>query len=48
MNAARDVYRHPERQGRPQKLFKKVHDIYALGVVMLEIGMRLKPLGNTA
>ncbi|KAK2742777.1 hypothetical protein FQN55_007720 [Onygenales sp. PD_40] len=35
----RDIYRHPERQGRPESLFKKEHDIYALGVVLLEIGL---------
>ncbi|KAF2147002.1 uncharacterized protein K452DRAFT_354493 [Aplosporella prunicola CBS 121167] len=35
----RDVYRHPERQGRPGKMFNKIHDIYALGVVLLEIGL---------
>jgi hypothetical protein len=35
----RDVYRHPERQGRPGKVFNKIHDIYALGVVLLEIGL---------
>jgi len=35
---ARDVYRHPERQGRPEAVFNKLHDIYALGVVLLEIG----------
>ena len=34
----RDVYRHPERQGVPLTTFKKTHDIYALGVVLLEIG----------
>lgn len=34
----RDVYRHPERQGQPLTTFKKTHDIYALGVVLLEIG----------
>lgn len=34
----RDVYRHPDRQGRPTQPFNKVHDIYALGVVLLEIG----------
>ena len=36
---ARDIYRHPERQGQPQETFKKIHDIYALGVVLLEIGL---------
>jgi hypothetical protein len=35
---ARNVYRHPERQGKPNKPFAKIHDIYALGVVLLEIG----------
>lgn len=35
---ARDVYRHPSRQGSPTEPFKKLHDIYALGVVLLEIG----------
>ena len=34
-----DIYRHPERQGQPQELFKKIHDIYALGVILLEIGL---------
>ena len=34
----RDVYRHPERQGQPLTTFKKMHDIYALGIVLLEIG----------
>jgi hypothetical protein len=36
---ARDIYRHPERQGQPAEVFKKIHDIYALGVVLLEIGL---------
>jgi hypothetical protein len=35
----RDIYRHPERQGQPEKIFTKIHDIYALGVVLLEIGL---------
>ncbi|KAK2763148.1 hypothetical protein FQN54_009784 [Arachnomyces sp. PD_36] len=35
----RDIYRHPDRQGEPTEMFKKVHDIYALGVVLLEIGL---------
>lgn len=35
----RDVYRHPERFGsQPEKDFNAVHDIYAPGVVLLEIG----------
>ncbi|CEJ60904.1 hypothetical protein PMG11_09458 [Penicillium brasilianum] len=36
---ARDIYRHPDRQGEPAEMFKKIHDIYALGVVLLEIGL---------
>lgn len=36
---ARDIYRHPQRQGRPEKRFSKIHDIYSLGVVLLEIGL---------
>ena len=35
----RNIYRHPLRQGKPQASFKRVHDIYALGVVLLEIGL---------
>ena len=36
----RDLYRHPERQGKqPEQDFKMQHDIYSLGVVMLEIGL---------
>ncbi|KAL9102753.1 MAG: hypothetical protein Q9187_009086, partial [Circinaria calcarea] len=35
----RDVYRHPERQGEVRMQFTKLHDIYALGVVLLEIGL---------
>ena len=34
-----NVYRHPDRQGPPSVQFTKIHDIYALGVVLLEIGM---------
>jgi len=34
-----NYYRHPIRQGYPQSPFKVEHDIYALGVVLLEIGL---------
>jgi len=37
-DVARNVYRHPERQKQPQRPFCKIHDIYSLGVVLLEIG----------
>ncbi|EXF73891.1 hypothetical protein CFIO01_07356 [Colletotrichum fioriniae PJ7] len=37
---ARNVYRHPDRQGsRPNVRFNKTHDLYSLGVVLLEIGV---------
>jgi len=32
------IYQHPERHGSPIR-FNKVHDIYSLGVVLLEIGL---------
>ncbi|KAF2637533.1 hypothetical protein P280DRAFT_108366 [Massarina eburnea CBS 473.64] len=35
----RNVYRHLERQGEPSKLFNKAYETYALGVVLLEIGL---------
>lgn len=34
-----NVYRHPDRQGLPGESHKKIHDIYSLGVVLLEIGL---------
>lgn len=34
-----NLYRHPKRQGRPTQQFSRLHDIYALGVVLLEIGL---------
>ncbi|KAH8880499.1 hypothetical protein GQ53DRAFT_755051 [Thozetella sp. PMI_491] len=35
----RNVYRHPQRWGVPTDNFGAVHDMYALGVVLLELGM---------
>ena len=34
-----NVYRHPDRQGQPRETHTKYHDIYSLGVVLLEIGL---------
>ena len=34
-----NLYRHPDRQGRPTHQFNRLHDLYALGVVLLEIGL---------
>jgi hypothetical protein len=34
-----DIYRHPDRLGTSQKTHTKEHDIYSLGVVLLEIGL---------
>jgi hypothetical protein len=37
---ARNIYRHPERQGlHPQERYRREHDIYSLGVCLLEIGL---------
>jgi hypothetical protein len=33
-----NVYRHPDRQGPPSFSFIANHDVYALGVVLLELG----------
>ncbi|MCJ1415984.1 hypothetical protein MMC32_002319 [Xylographa parallela] len=38
-DAGKNFYRHPERQGPPLVTFTKRHDIYALGLVLLEIGL---------
>lgn len=36
----KDLYRHPQRQGaRPQEHYVMQHDIYSLGVCLLEIGL---------
>lgn len=35
----RDVYHHPRRQGQLTETFKKIHGMYASGVVLLEIGL---------
>lgn len=36
----RDIYRHPSRQGtRPERDYIMQHDIYSLGVCLLEIGL---------
>ncbi|KAJ3539488.1 hypothetical protein NM208_g5208 [Fusarium decemcellulare] len=36
----KDIYRHPNRQGRsPQVDYEMRHDIYSLGVCLLEIGL---------
>lgn len=35
----RNLYRHPDQQGPPEIRFNIKHDIYALGVVLLEIGL---------
>jgi hypothetical protein len=36
----RDLYRHPQRQGLwPEEEYGMLHDVYSLGVVLLEIGL---------
>ncbi|KAL1637768.1 hypothetical protein SLS56_000323 [Neofusicoccum ribis] len=34
----KNLYRHPDRQRPPQRSFNQIHDLYALGIVLLEIG----------
>ncbi|KAH6683400.1 hypothetical protein B0J14DRAFT_146440 [Halenospora varia] len=34
-----NIYRHPEQWGMPTTSFSILHDVYALGVVLLEIGL---------
>ena len=41
----RNIYRHPDRQGPPEERFNIIHDIYALGVVLLEIGLWKSAIG---
>ena len=38
-DVAFNIYRHPSRQGTARRGHRKVHDIYSLGVVLLEIGL---------
>ncbi|KAI1126010.1 hypothetical protein F5Y10DRAFT_245896 [Nemania abortiva] len=39
VNLDMDVYRHPHRFGQPSQYFNTIHDVYSLGVVLLEIGI---------
>lgn len=39
LDIEKDIYRHPDRQGIPSRPFSKAHDLYALGVILLEIGL---------
>ena len=41
----RNIYRHPDRHGPPEERFTVLHDIYALGVTLLEIGLWRPILG---
>ena len=38
-DSVQNLYRHPARQDEPTETFNKEHDLYAVGVVLLEIGM---------
>ena len=38
-SVAKNIYRHPERWNAPTHRFGPIHDIYALGTVLLEIGL---------
>jgi hypothetical protein len=41
----KNFYRHPDRQGSPTTRFARSHDLYALGLVLLEIGL-WRPLSS--
>jgi hypothetical protein len=44
----REVYMHPERlRGSASLKYQKAHDVYSLGVVLLEVGL-WEPLANAA
>ncbi|PMD38712.1 hypothetical protein L207DRAFT_597323 [Hyaloscypha variabilis F] len=34
-----DIYSHPTRQGQPTNKYTMAHDIYSVGVILLEIGL---------
>jgi hypothetical protein len=38
-NIGFEIYRHIDRQGAHRKGHRKIHDLYSLGVVLLEIGL---------
>jgi hypothetical protein len=38
-DAEKNLYRHPDRQRPPTISFNKLHDLWSLGVVLLEIGL---------
>ncbi|MCJ1359654.1 MAG: hypothetical protein MMC33_009656 [Icmadophila ericetorum] len=38
-NIEPNLYRHPDRQGVPTRQFARPYDLYALGVVLLEVGL---------
>ncbi|KAK6222689.1 hypothetical protein LQW54_000870 [Pestalotiopsis sp. IQ-011] len=38
-NSELNIYRHPSRQGNMPRSHRKIHDLYSLGVVLLEIGL---------
>ncbi|KAI5841303.1 hypothetical protein BZA05DRAFT_385302 [Tricharina praecox] len=44
----RNIYRHPDRQGPPDTRFSVLHDIYSLGVILLEIGLWRPVIGFEA
>lgn len=34
-----NIYRHPDRKGAPTTRFRRIHDVYSIGVVLAEIGL---------
>jgi serine/threonine protein kinase len=39
IDTSKDIYRHPDTWGEPTGKFQKIHDLYSLGIVLLEIGL---------
>jgi hypothetical protein len=39
VDVSNDIYRHPNRWGEPTSRFEKLHDVYYLSVMLLEIGL---------
>jgi len=44
-NRKSGIYRHPDRWGEPTRKYEKLHDVYSLGLVLLEIGL-WKPISK--
>ncbi|MCJ1271435.1 hypothetical protein MMC22_011335 [Lobaria immixta] len=39
IDVRQELYKHPEQWGQPTRKFQQMHDVYSLGVVLLEVGL---------